>query len=43
MLFLVRHGRPRIDPGLLPSVWELDPDGFDDDALRQARDEWRHI
>lgn len=19
-----------------------DPDGFDDDALRQARDEWRH-
>jgi Arc/MetJ family transcription regulator len=20
-----------------------DPSGFDDDALRQARDEWRHI
>ena len=30
MLFLVRHGRPRIERGLLPSAWELDPAGFDE-------------
>jgi hypothetical protein len=37
MLFLVRHGRPRVDPGLLPSAWELDPSGFDDIwALRET-------
>jgi broad specificity phosphatase PhoE len=29
-LFLVRHGRPVIEPGLLPSAWELDPAHFDD-------------
>jgi len=28
-LFLVRHGRPVIEPGLLPSAWELDPAHFD--------------
>lgn len=37
MLHLVRHGRPRIEPGLLPSAWELDPAGFDDIwALRES-------
>ncbi|HEU5037049.1 MAG TPA: histidine phosphatase family protein [Nocardioides sp.] len=37
MLYLVRHGRPRIEPGLLPSAWELDPAGFDDIwALRES-------
>jgi broad specificity phosphatase PhoE len=30
MLFLVRHGQPRVEPGLEPSAWELDPGGFDD-------------
>ncbi len=29
MLHLVRHGRPLVEPGLLPSAWELDPAGFD--------------
>lgn len=29
MLYLVRHGRPRIEHGLMPSAWELDPAGFD--------------
>jgi broad specificity phosphatase PhoE len=37
MLFLVRHGRPRIEAGLLPSAWELDPASFDDvGALRES-------
>jgi broad specificity phosphatase PhoE len=37
MLFLVRHGRPRVDEGLLPSAWELDPAGFDEIwALRES-------
>ena len=37
MLFLVRHGRPRIEPGVPPSEWELDPAGFDDIwALRES-------
>lgn len=30
MLFLVRHGRPTIVPGVAAERWELDPDGFDD-------------
>lgn len=29
MLYLVRHGRPLVEPGLMPSAWELDPAGFD--------------
>lgn len=37
MLHLVRHGRPLVEPGLLPSAWELDPAGFDDIwALRES-------
>ncbi len=37
MLFLVRHGRPVVEPGLLPSAWELDPAHFDDVwALRES-------
>lgn len=37
MLYLVRHGRPLIEPGLLPSAWELDPAHFDDIwALRES-------
>lgn len=37
MLYLVRHGRPLLEPGLLPSAWELDPAGFDDIwALRES-------
>ena len=37
MLHLVRHGRPLLEPGLLPSAWELDPAGFDDVwALRES-------
>lgn len=37
MLHLVRHGRPLVEPGLLPSAWELDPDHFDDIwALRES-------
>ena len=37
MIFLVRHGRPLAEPGLLPSAWELDPAGFDDLwALRES-------
>jgi broad specificity phosphatase PhoE len=36
-LYLVRHGRPVIEPGLLPSAWELDPAHFDDIwALRES-------
>src|SRR6478735_4555826 len=36
-LHLVRHGRPIIEPGLLPSAWELDPAHFDDIwALRES-------
>lgn len=30
MLHLVRHGRPIIEPGLMASMWELDPAGFDE-------------
>jgi broad specificity phosphatase PhoE len=30
MLFLVRHGRPRIEVGVAAARWELDPAGFDD-------------
>ncbi|MGH3349048.1 MAG: histidine phosphatase family protein [Nocardioides sp.] len=30
MLFLVRHGRPTIVPGVAAEHWELDPAGFDD-------------
>jgi broad specificity phosphatase PhoE len=30
MLFLVRHGRPTIVPGVAAERWELDPAGFDD-------------
>ena len=29
MLHLVRHGRPLVEPGLMPSAWELNPAGFD--------------
>ncbi len=29
-LFLVRHGRPIVDPSRPASEWELDPSGFDD-------------
>lgn len=37
MIVLVRHGRPRVEPGLLASAWELDPAGFDDIwALRES-------
>jgi broad specificity phosphatase PhoE len=37
MLYLVRHGRPVVDEGLLASAWELDPAGFDDIwALRES-------
>lgn len=37
MLHLVRHGRPIVVEGLLPSAWELDPDGFDEVwALRRS-------
>ena len=37
MLHLVRHGRPLVEPGLLPSAWELDPAGFDEVwALRRS-------
>ncbi|CAI9419100.1 histidine phosphatase family protein [Nocardioides sp. T2.26MG-1] len=37
MLYLVRHGRPLVEPGLLPSAWELDPAGFEDIwALRES-------
>jgi broad specificity phosphatase PhoE len=37
MLYLVRHGRPLVERGLLPSAWELDPAGFDDVwALRES-------
>lgn len=36
-LFLVRHGRPAIDPERPASTWELDPAGFDDVwALRDS-------
>ena len=36
-LFLVRHGRPRIDPERPASAWELDPARFDDVwALRES-------
>lgn len=30
MLFLVRHGRPTIVPGVAAEHWELDPAGFDE-------------
>ena len=30
MLHLVRHGRPLVVPGVLPSEWALDPEGYDD-------------
>jgi broad specificity phosphatase PhoE len=30
VLHLVRHGRPVVEAGLLPSAWELDPASFDD-------------
>jgi hypothetical protein len=37
MLFLVRHGRPILERGLVPSMWQLDPAGFDDIwALRES-------
>jgi len=37
MLFLVRHGRPLREEGLLPSAWDLDPAGFDEIwALRES-------
>ncbi|MBZ5737019.1 histidine phosphatase family protein [Nocardioides mangrovi] len=37
MLYLVRHGRPLVEEGLLPAAWELDPAGFDDVwALRES-------
>ena len=37
MLYLVRHGRSLPEPGLMPSAWELDPDGFDGIwALRES-------
>ncbi len=29
-LFLVRHGRPVVDPSKPPHEWELDPEGYDD-------------
>ncbi len=29
MLYLVRHGRPLVEEGLLASAWELDPAAFD--------------
>ena len=29
-LFLVRHGRPLVEPGRPAHEWELDPAGFDD-------------
>ncbi|WP_244932276.1 histidine phosphatase family protein [Nocardioides sp. W7] len=29
-LFLVRHGRPVVDPATPAASWELDPAGFDD-------------
>ena len=36
-LFLVRHGRPAIDPARPAHTWELDPAGFDDVwALRES-------
>ena len=36
-LFLVRHGRPLIDPDRPASSWDLDPAGFDDVwALRES-------
>jgi broad specificity phosphatase PhoE len=36
-LYLVRHGRPVVDPGRDASEWELDPAGFDDVwALRES-------
>lgn len=36
-LFLVRHGRPLVDPARPPAEWELDPGGFDDVwALRES-------
>jgi len=37
MLFLVRHGRPLVVPGIVPARWELDPEGYDDVwALRES-------
>jgi broad specificity phosphatase PhoE len=37
VIALARHGRPRTEPGLMPSAWELDPDGFDEVwALRES-------
>lgn len=36
-LFLVRHGRPRVDPDRPAAEWELDPAGYDDVwALRES-------
>ena len=36
-LFLVRHGRPLVEPGRPPAAWELDPAGFDGVwALRES-------
>jgi broad specificity phosphatase PhoE len=37
VLFLVRHGRPLIDPTAPPHTWQLDPTGLADlDALRTS-------
>ncbi len=37
MLFLVRHGRPLVEPGVPPHAWQLDPAGLADvDALRTS-------
>ncbi|WP_166140352.1 histidine phosphatase family protein [Nocardioides ochotonae] len=43
--FLVRHGRPLIDPATPAASWELDPAGFDDvwalrERLPQDDAEW---
>ena len=36
-LFLVRHGRPLVDPSRPAAEWELDPAGYDDIwALRES-------
>ncbi|MGZ4449070.1 MAG: histidine phosphatase family protein [Nocardioides sp.] len=36
-LYLVRHGRPAVEPGRPAHTWDLDPAGFDDVwALRES-------
>lgn len=37
VLYLVRHGRPLVDPATPAATWELDPSGYDDVWALRAR------